>query len=125
MWDIIPTASIRIYDDGYKGVIHSQCHIMMEKAYKVRITLESDDICELASRLVEMSQTIEDGPFFDSREKDVNIIYDRNGVVGLMKVSSEYRCERCHGSGEVATDESDGEGHIMRGVNLEKCLCQK
>ena len=30
----------------------------------------------------------------------------------------------CDGSGEISTDESDGEGHIMRGVGTQKCLCK-
>ena len=33
-------------------------------------------------------------------------------------------CEFCGGTGEVSTDESDGEGHIQRGVGTEKCICQ-
>lgn len=30
----------------------------------------------------------------------------------------------CDGSGEVSTDESDGEGHIMRGVGTATCRCK-
>lgn len=33
-------------------------------------------------------------------------------------------CEWCGGTGEVATDEDDGEGHTMRGVGTKKCICQ-
>ena len=33
-------------------------------------------------------------------------------------------CEYCGGTGEVATDEDDGEGHTMRGVGSQKCICQ-
>lgn len=33
-------------------------------------------------------------------------------------------CEYCLGEGTIATDESDGEGHIMRGVGTKKCVCQ-
>lgn len=33
-------------------------------------------------------------------------------------------CEWCEGTGEVATDEDDGEGHTMRGVGTKKCICQ-
>lgn len=36
----------------------------------------------------------------------------------------EEVCEFCLGEGTVSTDESDGEGHIMRGVGTEKCICQ-
>jgi hypothetical protein len=33
-------------------------------------------------------------------------------------------CEFCEGTGLVSVDESDGEGHMMRGVGTEKCICQ-
>jgi len=33
-------------------------------------------------------------------------------------------CEYCNGTGEIATDEDDGEGHTMRGVGTRKCICQ-
>ena len=36
----------------------------------------------------------------------------------------EGECATCGGTGEVATDEDDGEGHIMRGVGTQKCECQ-
>lgn len=36
----------------------------------------------------------------------------------------EELCEWCEGTGEVATDEDDGEGHIMRGVGTKKCICK-
>lgn len=36
----------------------------------------------------------------------------------------EEVCEWCEGTGEVATDEEDGEGHTMRGVGTRKCICQ-
>jgi len=32
-------------------------------------------------------------------------------------------CAYCLGEGEYSTDESDGEGHIMRGVGTQKCHC--
>ena len=35
-----------------------------------------------------------------------------------------YYCEDCGGTGEISTDESDGEGHIMRGVGSKKCHCR-
>lgn len=37
------------------------------------------------------------------------------------KVQVEIVCDECLGEGEVATDESDGEGHTMRGVGTRKC----
>ena len=36
----------------------------------------------------------------------------------------EDTCEECCGTGEVSTDEDDGEGHIMHGVGTKKCICQ-
>jgi len=36
----------------------------------------------------------------------------------------EGECALCDGTGEVSTDESDGEGHIMSGVGTQKCVCQ-
>jgi hypothetical protein len=35
----------------------------------------------------------------------------------------EEVCADCLGEGEYSTDESDGEGHIMRGVGTQKCHC--
>jgi len=31
-------------------------------------------------------------------------------------------CAYCYGEGEYSVDESDGEGHIMRGVGTQKCV---
>ena len=42
----------------------------------------------------------------------------RDGII------TEVKCDYCGGSGRIATDESDGEGHIMQGVGREKCICQ-
>lgn len=36
----------------------------------------------------------------------------------------EEVCEFCYGDGEVSTDEDDGEGHIMRGVGSQTCICR-
>lgn len=33
-------------------------------------------------------------------------------------------CEICGGSGYVQVDLDDGEGHIMKGVEVEECVCQ-
>ena len=33
-------------------------------------------------------------------------------------------CAFCLGEGEYSTDESDGEGHVMRGVGTQKCHCK-
>lgn len=36
----------------------------------------------------------------------------------------EEVCDDCLGTGEIVTDEDDGEGHVMRGVGNRKCHCQ-
>lgn len=33
-------------------------------------------------------------------------------------------CGECEDTGEIATDEEDGEGHTMRGVGTRKCPCK-
>lgn len=48
--------------------------------------------------------------------------YDSDFDIDCLECEEE--CEYCGGTGEVATDEDDGEGHIMRGVGTEKCICQ-
>lgn len=30
----------------------------------------------------------------------------------------------CDGSGELPCDEDDGEGHVMRGVGTQMCVCK-
>jgi len=37
--------------------------------------------------------------------------------------ADEGACAECGGTGEIATDEDDGEGHTARGVGTKKCLC--
>ena len=36
----------------------------------------------------------------------------------------KFDCEICQDTGEVSTDEDDGEGHIQRGVGTQKCECR-
>lgn len=36
----------------------------------------------------------------------------------------EEVCEYCLGTGEIPTDEDDGEGHTARGVGTRKCFCR-
>ncbi len=36
----------------------------------------------------------------------------------------EEVCGYCDGTGELAADEDDGEGHTQRGVGTQKCICQ-
>lgn len=50
---------------------------------------------------------------------------EAGGLEFTITSSEEGECATCGGTGEVSTDESDGEGNIMRGVGTEKCLCQK
>lgn len=43
-----------------------------------------------------------------------------------MRTDPDPDCEWCAGSGVVATDEDDGEGHTARGVGGDvPCLCTK
>lgn len=43
-----------------------------------------------------------------------------------MRTDPDPDCEWCAGSGVVATDEDDGEGHTARGVGDDRpCLCTK
>lgn len=44
-------------------------------------------------------------------------------LINLL-IEDNQMCEYCHDEGEVSTDESDGEGHIMRGVGSRKCECK-
>lgn len=50
--------------------------------------------------------------------------YEDSGICGDCLEHCEYVCEMCEGTGEVSVDEDDGEGHTMRGVGTQKCLCQ-
>ena len=44
------------------------------------------------------------------------------GALGLADADTDIKpCETCGGTGEVATDEDDGNGHSMRGVGTSKC----
>lgn len=47
--------------------------------------------------------------------------YEEKGQVMRFEACSFGECD---GSGEVSTDESDGEGHIMRGVGTRACRCR-
>lgn len=44
-------------------------------------------------------------------------------LINLL-IEDGQMCEDCNDEGEVSTDESDGEGHIMRGVGSRKCICK-
>ena len=47
--------------------------------------------------------------------------YEADYIGGLEE---DEVCELCGGTGEITTDEDDGEGHIQRGVGTRKCICQ-
>lgn len=44
-------------------------------------------------------------------------------LINLL-IEDNQMCEYCNDEGEVSTDESDGEGHIMRGVGSRRCECK-
>jgi len=87
-----------------------------ETVYKIKIELESTDEHDLATFLHYVAEDVEEGRLVKEQTAGM--------VDGTVKYDKEERCEYCHGTGEVATDESDGEGHIMRGVGTSKCICQ-
>lgn len=91
---------------------------MMEKVYRIKIDIESTDEADIARFLHWIAEDVEEG-----RLKNIQMA--RGGIAqGTVKYTTEERCEHCHGTGEVATDEDDGEGHTMRGVGTQKCICQ-
>ena len=89
----------------------------MEKVYKIKIELECVDEHKLATFLHYVAEDIEEGRLENKQNAGM--------VDGTITYEKEERCEYCKGTGEVSTDEDDGEGHIMRGVGTEKCICQK
>lgn len=69
-------------------------------------------------------------PFNEKFIKDIaihgeNKIYTitANEIEALL-IESGDMCAECLDTGEVATDEDDGEGHLMQGVGTRKCICQ-
>ena len=69
--------------------------------------------------------TCEGDDFLYRLEKQGNEAFDQYlKELVARKEQAEGVCEWCEGTGEVATDEDDGEGHIMRGVGTKKCICQ-
>jgi hypothetical protein len=45
-------------------------------------------------------------------------------IYGISQRENPDWCELCGGTGEISTDEQDGEGHTMRGVGTQKCICR-
>jgi hypothetical protein len=63
-----------------------------------------------------------------SDKKDKILIVGTNGAytvtaeqIANLLIEDGQMCETCHDDGEISTDESDGEGHIMRGVGSAPC----
>lgn len=92
-----------------------------ETVYKITIELESTDEADLSHFLHWVGEDVEAGRLTPGKTETAN----QNNVEGTVKYKKETRCEECRGTGEVSTDEDDGEGHTMQGVGTEKCLCQK
>lgn len=69
-----------------------------------------------------------DGFFSNGVENNPEQNYKGRELTDEFRETIESRgfdlvCEFCDGTGEVSTDESDGEGHIMRGVGSQPCIC--
>lgn len=72
---------------------------------------------------IEMSGTITVEA--ESEEEARQLAWEEMSTDAIQPVRvTEGECAYCDGTGEVATDEDDGEGHIMRGVGTQKCVCQ-
>lgn len=54
--------------------------------------------------------------------------YDDLNEVGKLEFTitstEEGECVECGGTGEIATDGTDLDGNVERGVNTQKCLCR-
>ena len=71
----------------------------------------------------EAFEDFKENPYDDPQANEVNPI--EIWVCSKCKKECEVEevCAYCLGDGEYSTDESDGEGHIMRGVGTQKCHC--
>ena len=63
--------------------------------------------------------------------EDLLIIQGPDGVYTLtgstvesMLIDAGLMCEYCGDTGEINTDEDDGEGHLQVGVGTQKCICK-
>ena len=45
-------------------------------------------------------------------------------LIELGNLTIEVVCSECRGTGEISVDEDDGQGHTMRGVGTQKCICK-
>ena len=56
------------------------------------------------------------------------LAYMIHGGAGFVTSAGTYtiepECDLCGGTGEIAMDQEDGEGHTMSGVETRKCVCQ-
>ncbi len=66
----------------------------------------------------------------DHQEQYISL-HSPNGTYKIMEdrlidflIEDGQMCEHCLDEGEISTDESDGEGHIMRGVGSRRCECK-
>lgn len=65
----------------------------------------------------------------ENEKEAKSLAYDAAGsaeeIVGyIVNEVVEGKCSECDGTGEVPADEDDGQGHTMRGVGTQKCICQ-
>lgn len=68
---------------------------------------------------------VEAGDEAEAKSKAYDACGSSDEVSGFLVTSiGEAVCVECGGTGIISTDESDGEGHTMRGVGTQKCLCQ-
>jgi hypothetical protein len=94
---------------------------MSEKVYKISIEIESTDVVDAVEAIRDLYEKLED---IDIQK--ISYLRSSDDVTEWSATfKTEERCEHCHGDGEVATDEDDGEGHTMRGVGSQKCICQQ
>lgn len=91
---------------------------MIKQQSKVNVTIMADDIPAICSALHEIIETLLEGT------PKAHYYIDGESERGHWDYSTEEVCTDCYGTGIVATDEDDGEGHTMRGVGESKCICQ-
>ena len=88
----------------------------MEATTKLTVSFESTDIEDIIAAVDQMRESL---------VQEDRTMGMPQPVRGVWELRSGSWCEYCRGEGEVAHDEDDGEGHIMRGVDIKKCSCQK
>lgn len=92
---------------------------MREKVTKIIIELETvGDAYEVVDMTISTLETLLES------ERLPTTFKAHGNAKGIISFETSERCSECKGVGEIATDEDDGEGHIMAGVGSRKCLCQ-